>query len=134
MHINTLPEAIQRERENLLRSTLQHLETMGYTEFSVRDLQGHPEPPALIIPVLNAPMQPDILATQASGQMLAAVVEVSTDLGEESCGRRWQAFIAWANAQQAEFIIVVHQDELNRAEAIAQHWHVEAGRLVPLAG
>ena len=134
MKLNSLPEAIQRERENLLRSALQHLKTLSFTEFSVRDLQGHPEPPALIIPVLNAPMQPDILATQASGQMLAAVVEVSTDLGEESCGRRWQAFIAWANAQQAEFIIVVHQDELNRAEAIAQHWHVETGRLVPLAG
>lgn len=134
MNLNSLPEAIQRERENLLRCTLQHLKNNGYTEFAVRDLEGYPEPPALIIPVLNSPMQPDILATQASGQTLATVVEVSTDLGEESCGRRWQAFIAWANAQQAEFMIIVHQDELKRAQAIAQHWHVEAERLVPLVG
>ena len=134
MKINTLPQAIQRERENLLRSTLQHLKTIGYTEFSVRDLQGHPEPPALIIPVLNAPMQPDILATRTSDQLLAAVVEVSTDLGEESCGRRWQGFVAWANAKKAEFIIVIHQDELDRAKLIAQHWHVETDRLVPLVG
>ncbi len=133
MQINTLPEAIQRERENLLRCTLQHLKNKGYTEFAVRDLEGYPEPPALVIPVLNSPMQPDILATQASGLTLATVVEVSTDLGEESCGRRWQAFIAWATGQQSEFIVVVHQDELNRAQAIARHWHVDLARLVPLA-
>lgn len=133
MELNSLPDAIQRERESLLRSALQYLATKGHTEFSVRDLAGYNEPPALIIPVLNSPMQPDILSAHPSGKALAAVVEVSTDLGEESCGRRWQAFIAWAKAQQSDFIVVIHQDEIARAQAIAQHWHVDSACLVPLA-
>lgn len=132
MQINTLPEAIQREREVLLRRALEYLSSRGYTEFQVRDLADFQDPPNLIIPVLNAPMQPDIIARQGEAQRLAAVVEVSTDLGEESCGRRWQAFLAWAVAQNSEFVVFVHQDEMERAKAIAGHWHVDVTRLIPL--
>lgn len=133
MQINTLPEAIQREREVLLRRAVEYLSSRGYTEFQVRDLADFNDPPNLIIPVLNAPMQPDMVARQGEGLSLIAVVEVSTDLGDESCGRRWQAFIAWAVAQDSEFVVFVHQDEIERAKAIAGHWHVDLTRLIPLA-
>jgi hypothetical protein len=131
MHFHMLPDAIQREREALLRESISILESEGSREFSVHDLAGYPEPEELIIPVLNVPMLPDIVASNTDHSATTlAIVEVSTDLGEESCGRRWQSFARWAGEHNARLAIFVHPEDAQRAREIADHWHVDNKNVV----
>lgn len=123
--MHTLPNAVQREREALLSDAVGALENQGYHTLAVHDLAGYKEPDMLVIPVLNVHMQPDIFAlNQEKGGLMLGVVEVSTDLGEESCGRRWQAFSAWADNHNARMRVFVHPEDLNRATEIARYWHM----------
>jgi len=123
--MHTLPNAVQREREALLSGAVGILKTQGYQPLAVQDLAGYKEPEELAIPVLNVHMRPDIFASnlEKDGMMLG-VVEVSTDLGEESCGRRWQAFSAWANDHNTRMQVFVHPEDLRRATEIAEYWHM----------
>ena len=134
MLIHTLPDAIQREREALLRDSVDILKIQGNQEVEAHDLPGYREPDELMIPVLNVPMQPDIMAShpQHTGPTIG-VVEVSTDLGEESCGRRWQAFALWAKNHDGHLHIFVHPEDHQRTTEIAQYWHVDPGIIVPVA-
>ncbi|MDR3390847.1 MAG: hypothetical protein P4L77_03845 [Sulfuriferula sp.] len=131
--MHTLPNAVQRERESLLSDAIGILETQGFQSFAVQDLAGYQEPAELVIPVLNVHMRPDIFAMDMDGdERLLGVVEVSTDLGEESCGRRWQAFNAWAHDHHTQMQVFVHPEDLARATEIAAQWHLEPDFFVPV--
>ena len=131
--MHTLPNAVQREREALLSDAVNVLKTKGYQPFAVQDLAGYQEPDDLLIPVLNVHMRPDIFASgMGNDEMMLGVVEVSTDLGEESCGRRWQAFSAWAHDHQSRMQVFVHPEDLKRATEIAEHWHLTPDFFVPV--
>ena len=133
MSLSMLPDAIQQERENMLRSGVQTLKSMGNAEFAVHDLAGFPEPDELTIPILNTHLQPDIQATKPGGGAAPlALVEVSSDLGEEACGRRWQALAAWAQQHDAQVMVFVHPEDQARAEEIARSWHVPIAHLMSL--
>lgn len=133
MYIHTLPDAIQREREALLRDVVDILKTQGNEDLAVQDLAGYKEPEELHIPVLNVHMRPDISASnQEKDGLILGVVEVSTDLGEESCGRRWKAISAWANNHNSRMQVFVHPEDLRRATEIAQYWHVDPDSIVPV--
>ncbi len=133
MSLSMLPDAIQLERENMLQSGVKTLKTMGNAEFSVHDLTGFREPDELAIPVLNIHLQPDIQAKPPGiGSETLALVEVSSDLGEESCGRRWQALGAWAQQHDAQVMVFVHAEDQTRAQEIARAWHVPTAYIVTL--
>ena len=133
MYIHTLPDAIQRERETLLKDAVDLLKTRGTQDFSVHDLAGYKEPDELNIPVLNCHMRPDIFASDRErDELIVGVVEVSTGLGEESCGRRWQAFSTWANNHHGRMHVFVHPEDLRRATEIAQYWHIAPDFIVPV--
>lgn len=133
MHISMLPDAIQREREVMLKDGVETLRQMGNVEFAVHDLAGFREPDELAIPILNVHMQPDIVARRPGmpGATLA-LVEPSSDLGEESCGRRWQAFETWAHEHDAQVVVFVHPEDQTRAQEIARYWHVPAEHIMSL--
>lgn len=120
-----LPDAVERERENMLHDSMNVLKNRGFSHFDVRELPGFEEPRSLQIPVLNIPMKPDIYATSLRGDTALIVVEPSTDLGEEACGRRWQALMAWASAHHAQVHVFVHPEDQHRAADIAQFWHLD---------
>lgn len=131
--MHSLPNAVQREREALLSDAVGILKTQGYQALAVQDLAGYKEPDELLIPVLNIHMRPDILAAnQEKDGLMLGVVEVSTDLGEESCGRRWQAFSAWANDHNMRMQVFVHPEDLRRATEIAEYWHMTPDFFVPV--
>ncbi len=133
MNIHTLPDAIQREREALLKDAIDMLEMLGNHDLTAQDLAGYNEPDELNIPVLNVHMRPDICASnQNNDGMVLGVVEVSTDLGEESCGRRWQAFSTWANSHNSRLQVFVHPEDVHRATEIAQYWHVDPDSIIPV--
>lgn len=133
MNIHTLPDAIQREREALLRDAIDILKIQGNQDLAVQDLAGYQEPGELNIPVLNVHMRPDIFASNRENDgLLLGVVEVSSDLGEGSCGRRWQAFSTWTNIHHSRMHIFVHPEDLRRATEIAQYWHVDPDSIVPV--
>lgn len=133
MSLSMLPDAIQQERENMLQSGVETLKIMGNAEFAVHDLAGFREPDELAIPVLNIHLQPDIQARQPGTQSeTLALVEVSSDLGEESCGRRWQALEAWAQQHDAQVMVFVHPEDQTRAQEIARAWHVPSTHIVAL--
>jgi len=133
MFLSMLPDAIQLERENMLQSGVETLKTMGNVEFSVHGLAGFPEPAELAVPVLNIHVQADIQARQPdTGGETLAVVEVSSGLGEESCGRRWQELEAWAQQHDAQVMVFVHPEDQTRAQEIARAWHVPPAYIVSL--
>lgn len=125
-----LPDAVEREREAMLEASLAELRRRGYDRFEALELPGHTESRALTIPVLNLRMRPDIYATGTGRAPFIALVEPSSDLGEESCGRRWQAFADWARRRGAAFQVFVHPEDRPRAAAIARHWHLDAATLI----
>ncbi len=131
--MHTLPNAVQREREALLSDVASNLKTQGYQTLSIQDLAGYKEPDEILIPVLNVHMRPDIFASSLDkDELMLGVVEVSTDLGEESCGRRWQAFSAWADGHNARMQVFVHPEDLRRATEIAEYWHMTPDFFVPV--
>ena len=132
MQLTSLPDAIQHEREALLRGAIAAFQREGFQEFAAKDLQGYADPEHLVVPVLNAPMQPDVLA-RGPNATAVGVVEVSTDLGEEACGRRWQGLAAWAEEHGARLTVFVHPEDERRAQDIARHWHLDTGLIRPLA-
>lgn len=131
MHLSTLPQAIQKEKESLLSDAVGILQERGTRDLAVHDLAGYPEPEELVIPVLNTPMQPDIEGIrEEDGCPTLGLVEVSTDLGDEACGRRWQAFADWVSRHQGQLVIFVHPEDEGRATEIALHWHVNPALIV----
>lgn len=122
-----LPDAIERERETMLQDTMDLLKSRGFAHFAVHDLPGFSEPRELTIPVLNVHLRPDILATDDQGRTMLAMIEPSTDLGEESCGRRWQMIESWAQGHNADLHVFVHPEDERRAIDIAQAWHLGDG-------
>ena len=128
-----LSDAIELEREAMLENSMSKLRGEGYDRFSVHELPGYDEPPPLTIPVLNVQMRPDVYATHGRLPPSLAVVEPSTDLGEEACGRRWQALQAWAEAHAARLHVYVHPEDEARAQAIAAHWHLDTHLIEPLS-
>lgn len=133
MHMSMLPDAVQRERESLLQGSVSILRQKGAAKLAVHDLPGFDDPPEIIIPVLNVPMQPDIWGTaEDESSPVLGVVEVSSDLSEDDCGRRWQAFSSWARDHNASVAVFVHPEDEKRAEQIARQWHVEGLDIVPV--
>lgn len=133
MFIRTLPDAIQREREALLRDAVDILKIEGNRDFFVQDLAGYKEPDELNIPVLNVHMRPDIFAANQMGDsQILGIIEVSSNLGEKSCGRRWKALIAWAHKHNSRMQVFVHPEDLRRATDIAQYWHVNPEFIIPV--
>lgn len=120
-----LPEAVRHEKEQLLRACVARLGAAGARNLRVRDLPGYPPPEALHIPVWNAPMVPDLAADGSDGTALIGVAVVSSELGERSCGRRWQAFAEWAGRNGANFTVYAHPEDEMRAVRIAEHWHLD---------
>ncbi|MDX5333709.1 MAG: hypothetical protein LPK58_06650 [Gammaproteobacteria bacterium] len=127
-----LPDAIERERETMLQDTMSLLKTRGYGHFDVHELPGFAEPREVTIPVLNVHMRPDIHARDDQGHELLAVIEPSTDLGEEACGRRWQMLESWAQGHNAEVHVFVHPEDERRAGEIARLWHLDTSMIEPL--
>lgn len=133
MAITPLPPAVAAERDKLLKESLRLLQLEGYKAFQVRDLPGHRAPDSLLVPVWNIRVVPDIVADGDKDRRLVAWVEVSCALGEESCGRRWQALAQWAVANNRRILIVVHAEDLPRAQRIAAHWQIDPAILRPVA-
>ena len=124
MQTESLPSAVIFEREAMLYSAVDQFRHAGHPVRAVHGLRGFKEPPKLQIPVWNAPMRPDIYAEDSDGHPILGLVEVSTALGEESCGRRWQAFSLWDEHHTGRLCIFVHPEDRRRAERIANHWGV----------
>jgi hypothetical protein len=127
-----LPDAIERERETLLETTMALLKREGYERFQALEMPGYPSPEPLTIPVLNVRMRPDLVAEHDGQGVLLGVVEPETDLGEEACGRRWQGLAAWAERHGAQLQVFVHQEDQTRAREIARHWHLDEGLIRPV--
>lgn len=127
-----LPDAIEREREALLEASMALLRREGFEHFEALELPGHAQPEPLTIPVLNVRMRPDLRAVH-DDDVLLGVVEPESDLGEEACGRRWQALAAWADAHKARIRVFVHEEDKTRAQAIARHWHLDEGLIQPVS-
>lgn len=129
--IAAIPQAIQQEREALLKSGARYLRSRGQLALYIRDLAGFEEPPEHLIPVLNIPMRADLEAVDTEGSHCTlGVVEVASDLGEEACGRRWQALGRWAEDHRAELLVFVHTENSERARAIARAWHLDPHLIV----
>lgn len=120
-----LPDAIERERESMLEDTIELLRGRGYDRFAVHDLPGYREPAPVTIPILNIQMRPDLFASHERMRPFVAIVEPSTGLGEEACGRRWQALQSWAQAHNADLLVFVHPEDETRATQIANLWHLD---------
>ena len=133
MHTSMSSDPFQRERESLLKQSIVSMRRNGSQVFAVKGLPGCREPEEVAIPGLNVQMRPDILATapEGDGPRLAVVV-ISNDLVEESCGRRWQMFDAWAKKHQGQLYVFVHPEDVERAASIARHWHVDPKKVVPV--
>jgi hypothetical protein len=127
-----LPDAIEREREVMLEDSIEWLRARGYDRFAAHDLPGYREPAPVTIPILNVQMRPDLFASHDGMQPFVATVEPSTSLGEESCGRRWQALQSWAQTHGAELVVFVHPEDEVRATWIADHWHLDRAIIAPL--
>ena len=127
-----LPDAIEQERETMLHDTMEVLKLRGFSHFSAHDLPGFDEPREVTIPVLNVHMRPDIWARDDAGHHLLAMVEPSTDLGEETCGRRWQMLQSWADGHGAELHVFVHPEDEARAAEIARFWHLDHAMIEPV--
>lgn len=124
-----LPDAVEREREVMLEDSMALLRGRGYERFEALALPGCAEPRPLTIPVLNVRMRPDVYATGAELPPFLALVEASSDLGEESGGRRWQALADWARRHGAASQVYVHPEDRGRAADIARHWHLDEATL-----
>ena len=135
MPLSSLPRAIQQEREALLKNSARFLEERGLQTLRIHDLAGYEEPPEHLIPVLNVPMRADLEATDADGaHCTVGLVEVASDLGDEACGRRWQALGCWAEDHRAELLVFVRAECSARARAIAQSWHLDPRLIVEVRG
>lgn len=130
---NALPPAVAAERDKLLRECLRLLQLDGYKAFKVHGHPGYRAPESVLIPVWNVRAVPDIVAVGDRQKPLVAYVEVSSALGEESCGRRWQALAQWAATRDTRVLVVVHVEDLARARRIAAHWHFDPSILRPVA-
>lgn len=131
LHI-TVPPAIAKERDLVVAQALAWLQNFGYRDFHVQDYADHPPPDDVAIPVLNTVMTPDISATNGNGEALIANVEVSTDIGDSICGRRWQALLAWAQPSGTVFRVFVNERYAQRAREIAGEWHLDDRFIVAL--
>lgn len=120
-----IPDAVRREREDLLRACAIRLGTAGGRNLRVRDLAGYPDPEPLHIPVWNASMVPDLTAEGEDGTALIGIAVVSSELGEPSCGRRWQAFAQWTEHHRASLAVYVHPEDEMRAARLAERWHLD---------
>ncbi len=120
-----LPDAVLRERERLLHACAAHLTSSGVRNLRVRGLAGYPDPDPLHIPVWNVPMVPDLMAESPEHTALVGVVVVSSELGEPSCGRRWQAFAQWAGRHAGNLAVYVHPEDEMRATRLAERWHLD---------
>lgn len=135
MSLNSLPWAIQQEREALLKNSAHFLEERGSQTLCIHDLAGYETPPEHLIPVLNVPMRADLEATDADGaHRVLGLVEVASDLSDEACGRRWQALGRWAEDHRAELLVFVRAEYSARARAIAQVWHLDPRLIVEVRG
>lgn len=131
LHI-TLPPAIAKERDLLVAQALDWLRTQGYNTFRVHDYPESTAPEPIIIPVLNTSVMPDIAAQDRAGNQLLGSIEVSTDISDSICGRRWQALHAWAEANDADYRVFVQDRYREQARQIAAMWHLAETLLVPL--
>jgi hypothetical protein len=129
-----LPEAVERERDSLAVAAIDTLRKAGYKHFRANALVGYPEPEPLLIPVLNVPMTPDIVAYKDDPKdFVIGLVEVSSDLGEELCGRRWQAFAHWIERNGGRLQVFVHHEDVGRAQQIVRHWQLAADSIYAVA-
>lgn len=128
-----LPPAIEMERETLLQNAFECLLERGHGDIHIADFKEFEQPRPCKISVLNVVVQPDLEAQKPDqiGPTVASV-EVSSDLGDESCGRRWQALSRWAKEHNGQYLIFIHPEDQNRAQAIAQLWEVDADHFVSL--
>lgn len=128
----TVPPAIAKERDLVVAQALIWLQRFGYRDFRVLDYADRPQPDDIAIPVLNTVVTPDISATGANGEVLVGNVEVSTDLGDNVCGRRWQALLSWARPSGAAFRVFINERHAQRARDIAREWHLDDTFIVAL--
>lgn len=133
MIYSKLPDAIMREREAMLMQAAEVLLQDGHTGIHLNDTEGYPEPEIRTINVLNIHLQPDLeaLFPNQAGPTIASI-EVSSDLGEESCGRRWQALNSWAKDHEGRYRIFIHPEDQQRAREIARIWQLDENLLEPL--
>lgn len=128
-----LPEAVARERDSLAQAAIGSLREAGYKHFQANELAGYAEPEPQLIPVLNVPMTPDIIARKDDPKdFVIGCVEVSSDLGEELCGRRWQAFERWIEWHGGRLEVFVHAEDVERAKHIARHWQLSPDSIYPV--
>lgn len=123
--LNMLPDAVMREREAMLSAALATLRAEGYEDLRARDLAGYPEPPAVTVRVINAPVQPDVVGTAPNGGGIAAgFVEPSSALSGDTAGRRWQYLWFWTQGRDGRMFVFVHPEDQEKARMIARHWHI----------
>lgn len=114
----------------MLEFSVALLRRQGYEDLYVQD-QAEESEDEIIVPEMQR--QPDIIAKHPDqpGPLLG-VVESTDELGEETCGRRWQVFAHWARKHRGQLMIFVSPDDAARATLIARHWHVDPGLLMPV--
>lgn len=132
--LSMLPDAIMRERVAMLNSAIEVLKSEGCRDLRVQDVEGYPSPDEGLVHVINAPVHPDVMASPAdSSGPVTAFVEVSTALSDDNVGRRWQYLLSWTEDHHGQMLIFVHPENMDKATAIARHWHIDPACIRPLA-
>lgn len=110
------------ERASLLRAAALALRSDGWSEVRAAGCPEFREPQALVVPVLHAPVQPDLCAShpRRPGPLVASVA-TRRELGDPMLARRWQALAQWAREHRGAFaVFVVPEDQASaRAAAVA---------------
>ena len=125
------PNSAEQKRRAMLEDSLRLLHKQGYEDLYVNKAsEGRL---CLETGLPDKAMHPDIIATRPGCRgPLLGVVESPSDLGEDACGRRWQAFASWAKAHHGQLMVFVHQEDVVRAALIAKYWHLDPCILVPV--
>ncbi|BAU48299.1 hypothetical protein SVA_1745 [Sulfurifustis variabilis] len=121
------PLSAGAERERLVRAAADQLRSDGWLEVRASGCAGFRRPQALVVPVLQVPLQPDLCASHPRRRgPLLGVVATSRDIGEASLRRRCEALAAWAREHGGEFVVFVPaHDEARARAAVTARWHLD---------
>lgn len=126
--MNSMPDAVKREHERQLARAAALMRTPGEErQLHVTGLADFPDAPQLLIPVINAHIQPDLFLESPPGQeSIVGFVPPVTCFADESCGERWKEAVRWADDHQARVVVLVDAAHQEKAVRIAQKWKLPA--------
>jgi hypothetical protein len=120
------PLSADADREHFVRAAADSLRSDGWSEVRAAGCAGFRKPQALVVPVLQVPLQPDLCASHPRRRgPLLGIVLTSRDMGDAAVGRRCQAFAAWAREHGGEFVVFVPARDEVQARAAARRWQLD---------